>query len=244
MALEKNLFAVAPKLFTADGGSAGKIEVANACDFKVKQRVKVSGTALPQLDLEVKRVIGLTEMYLGPITGPISDRTDLSAYTTAASSFIYAIEQKRPSIPFEEFTRAVYEEEPVVAKRVVLVDDCGDKYNTANPLPVSATVNVTAGSKPGTHTIFNELVASANTEVSVILPANTEKITIMARTNRASKIQYSFVSGESGTKFITITPGVRKEINDIGLTGATPLYFQLSLVEAGGTIVEIETWSL
>ena len=87
MALEKNLFAVAPKLFTADGGSAGKVLVANACDFKVKQRVKVSGTALPQLDLEVKRVIGDSEMYLGPVSGPISDRTDLSAYTTAGEVF-------------------------------------------------------------------------------------------------------------------------------------------------------------
>ena len=136
MALEKNLFAIAPRLFTANGEVAGKVTVPNACDFKVKQKVKVSGTALPQLDLEVKRVISDTEMFLGPQSPPISDRSDLSAYTTAASPFVYAIEQKRPSIPFEESTRAVYEEEPTVAWRNILVDKCGDFYSPENPFPV------------------------------------------------------------------------------------------------------------
>ena len=136
MALEKNLFAIAPVLFTTDGGADGKVTLANACNFKVKQKVKVAGTGLELLDLEVKRIINDSEMYLGPQTGPISDRTDLSAYTTAASSFVYAIEQKRPSIPFEESTRAVYEEEPTVAYRSILVDKCGDFYATDNPLPV------------------------------------------------------------------------------------------------------------
>jgi hypothetical protein len=75
-------------------------------------------------------------MYLGPISGPISDRTDLSAYTVATSSFVYAIEQKRPSIPFEELTRAVYEEEPTVAYRNVLVDKLGKFYAEDNPLSV------------------------------------------------------------------------------------------------------------
>lgn len=136
MALEKSLFAVSPQLFTSDGTEDGRITITGACELlKVKQKVKVSGTALDQLDLEVKRVVGDT-VHLGPQGGPISDRTDLSAYTTAAASFIYAIEQKRPSIPFEEYMRAVYAEEPTVATRVFNVDECGNPYTVDNPFPV------------------------------------------------------------------------------------------------------------
>ena len=40
-----------------------------------------------------------------------------------------ANEQKRPSVPSEEITRAVYEEEPVVAYRVIGVDQYGNTVN-------------------------------------------------------------------------------------------------------------------
>jgi hypothetical protein len=244
--IEKRWKAVPSQLFIADGTTDGKILIASsACHlFKVKQQVVLKSSTIPSHDtLEIKRIID-GAIYVGLKSENIDSRYNLSAYLVADGASIEAIEQKRSSVPFEEFTRAEYEEEPVVAKRVILVDECGDKYTEDNRLPVNATVNVTAGSKPGTHTIFNKLVTAANTEVFVLLPPNTEKITIMARSNKAVRIQYTFTSGESGTKFITITPGVRKEINDIGLIGATPLYFQLSLTEVGGTIVEIETWNI
>ena len=136
MALEKRLFAVAPKLFTADAGADGKVTISNASDFKVKQKVNVSGTALDQLQLEVKRIISDTVIFLGPETDPITSRTDLSAYTVAAASFIFAGEQRRPSIPFEESTRAVYEEEPTVAWRTMQVDKLGNPFGPDNPLSV------------------------------------------------------------------------------------------------------------
>jgi len=241
---EKRWAAVPPQLFIADGTTNGEIQiVGSACHFfKVKQQVYLSATSLPNLDkIEIKKIVNGV-ITVGPCAGSIHATVDVSAYTTALGATITANEQKRSSVPFEEFTRAEYEEEPVVAKRVILVDECGNKYNESNPLPVEATVNLTA-SNPSNHTIFNKLVTTANTEVSVILPAKTEKITIMTRSNRGIRLQYSFTLGESGTKFITVMPGVRKEINDIGLLIATPLYFQLSLTEVGGTIVEIETWN-
>lgn len=242
---EKRWAAVPPQLFIADGAANGTVKVtAVACKlFKVKQKVIISAATLPNLDqIEIKKILDDNTIIIGPQSANIHTYTDLSAYTTALGAFIFANEQHRSSIPFEEVNRATYEEEPTVAERVILVDECGDKYNDTNRLPVEATVNLTA-SKPNTHTIFNKLVATAATEVSVLLPDKTEIITIMVRSNKASKLQYSFVSGESGTKFITVMPGVRKEISNIGLSGLTPLYFQLSLVESGGTIVEIETWN-
>jgi len=240
---EKRLAAVPPQAFIADGTDRGIITLADTRFFKVKQQVILMASALPNLDaIEVKKVISPTQIMVGP-TGPdINKYQDVSAYTTAALSFIFANEQKRPSIPFEESTRAVYEEEPVVALRVIPVDEYGDKYNSGNRFPVDAIVNFTA-SQPSVHTIFNKLVTTANSEVSVILPNKTEIFTIMVRSNKAIKLQYSFTVGESGTKFITVNPGVRKEVSGVGLVGATPLYFQLSSTEVGGTIVEVETWN-
>ena len=65
----------------------------------------------------------------------------------------------------------------------------------------------------------------------------------MVRSNKAIRLQYTFTANESGTKFITVMPGVRKEINNVSIIGPTSLYFQLNSVENSGTIVEIETWS-
>lgn len=143
---EKRFKAVPPQFFTSDGDIYGKITVAaDACGlFKVKQQVVITANTLPNLNLEIKRIDGPNIIYLGPHPGNINDRTDMSAYTVALSSAIYAIEQPRTSVPEEQVERLTYEEEPTVARRVVIVDQCGDKVNTDNPLPVTidGTVNI------------------------------------------------------------------------------------------------------
>lgn len=239
---EKRLAAVAPQAFIADGTDRGAITVADTRLFKVKQQVSLMASALPNLALEVKKILSPTLLIVGPCGPDINKTEDVSAYTVAALSFIFANEQKRPSIPLEEFMRAVYEEEPTVAIRSMLVDKYGYDYTATNRLPVEATVNLTA-SKPSNHTIFNKLVTAANTEVSVILPDKTEIFTIMVRSNKAIRLQYSFIMGDSNVNFITIMPGNRKEVSGVGFSGIKPIYFQLSSVDPGGTIVEIETWN-
>lgn len=134
--LEKRFIAVPPQLFTADGNVNGQVEVADTSLFKVKQQVVVTAAGQINLELEIKRIDSPTTMYVGPKTGNIDSRIDLTGYTVTATAFIFANEQKRPSIPSEEFNRAVYEEEPVVAVRTILVDKLGDKYSINNPLPV------------------------------------------------------------------------------------------------------------
>lgn len=135
--LEKRFVAIAPQFFTADGQANGTITVADTRLFKVKQEIVIAATTLPNLDnLEVKRINSATQLIVGPRGANINATQDVSAYTTALGANIFANEQKRPSIPFEEFTRAVYEEEPTVANRTVLVDALGNKYATDNPLPV------------------------------------------------------------------------------------------------------------
>ncbi len=141
--LEKRLVAVSPQSFTANGGADGLITVSDTGLFKVKQEVIVTADMLQNIDsIEIKRISSATEMFIGPKGGNINARTNISAYTVALNAKISANEQKRPSIPFEEFTRAVYEEEPTVAQRSVLVDKYGNKYDDSNPLPVNASVSI------------------------------------------------------------------------------------------------------
>ena len=135
--LEKRLIAVSPQSFIADGGSDGLISVNDTSLFKVKQEVIITATSLPTLDqIEIKRIINSNVMFVGPKGGNIDSRINVSAYTLILSAKISANEQKRPSIPFEEYTRAVYDEEPIVADRVVSVDKHGQYYTVDNPLPV------------------------------------------------------------------------------------------------------------
>ncbi len=242
MALEKKLFAIAPQLFLADGGAAGKVTVTDACLFKVKQKVEVAGTALPQLNLEVKRVISNTEMFLGKIGQPISDRADLSLYTTAAASFVFTAEQKRPSIPFEESTRAVYEEEPTVAFRNFLVDKLGKGYSVDNPFPVQlsdgsiniGTVNAELevqlshqDNVPDAGDIADSVQIGDGTEILQILPdgsiGTTPVIPSTATPTTESPVATSEVeiSPIAGQTFIILSPTTAGDYHFRLATGVT-----------------------
>ena len=86
-------------------------------------------------------------------------------------------------------------------------------------------------------TITNLSVPAANTEVSHALQAGVKQIYIQNRGD--ARTRFAFVSGESGTKFVTLFPGVAWHVSDILLTGAT-LYIQCNKVSQ---IVEIMEWS-
>jgi len=175
--LEKRFPVVPPQAFTANGTANGVITIPDTTLFKVKQDVFIAGAALPTLDkLEVKNVLSRTQMVIGPDGGAMNLTTDLSLYTTAANSVVFCpAEQKRPAINQDEYERAVYEEEPIVAKRVILVDDLGNKYTQANPLPVDATV-------------------------SVVVPPVTVDLDAMTPPNRPDPDNVLIVGSEDGTK--------------------------------------------
>jgi hypothetical protein len=137
--LEKRLSAVAPQSFTSNGTTDGIVTVADTRPFRVKQEVILTANTLPNLDsIEVKRVISSTQLAVGPQKGNIDARADVSAYTVALGGAIRANEQKRPSVPVEEINRAVYEEEPIVAQRVIPVDELGKLRDKDNPAPTKS----------------------------------------------------------------------------------------------------------
>jgi hypothetical protein len=197
MSLEKRFAAVSAQVFTANGGTNGSISIADTRLFKVKQHVVISATGQINLELEVKKVIGPTSMIVGPITGSINTFTDLSAYTTATTASVFANEQRRPTITADDFERAVYEEEPIVAKRVILVDEFGNKYDTENPLPTDATL---VGQTASTNAVTS---VSASTSNQTLLAANTSRIGATVY-NDSSEILYLKLGVIASTTSFTV----------------------------------------
>jgi hypothetical protein len=227
--LEKRLAAVAPQLFTANGDANGNIIIAtDACLlFKVKQKVFVAATGQPLLNLEIKEISNGT-IQVGPIgnaglpagaNGPPSKqavpksillRTNLTSYTVASGANIFADEQGRPKIDFGEAQRAMFEEEPAVAMRSILVDDCGDKYNSTNPLPVAFDGTISIGEveiKGSPSGVLLDVNSDGSINVNVVnsTPTSTPGVSVFYQ-------EVSSVASGATTPIITFTtlsPGFR-----------------------------------
>jgi hypothetical protein len=137
MAIEKKWEEVPQQLFTADGTVNGIITVASVAGYFVKQMISIQSLTQPPQRLQIKRVLSPTKIKVGPSDKSIKTETDVSLYLVSEGSVIYAAEQERTHIPTEEHERAVYAEEPIVAKRVISVDEFGRYWNYNNPFPVS-----------------------------------------------------------------------------------------------------------
>ena len=130
--LEKRWKAIPPQTFVSSGSATGQITVVDATLFRVKQTIVISADTIPSRDdLEVKRVLDETTLLIGPKSGNIDSREDLSAYVAGANPIIYTNEQLRSKIPEQEVERLTYEEEPYVARRVIVVDKLGRPVNMA-----------------------------------------------------------------------------------------------------------------
>jgi hypothetical protein len=138
MFIEKKRKGISPRLFTANGNANGLVTVADAKDFFVKQRVQIKSNTQPVKEFEIKRFVTNNSFKVGPVGASISTYSDLSQYLVADNATISAPEQDRPGIKPDEIRRATYAEEPVVANRVIMVDEFGNYYNSNNPLPINA----------------------------------------------------------------------------------------------------------
>jgi hypothetical protein len=118
-----------------DGAADGLITISSTKKFKVKSSVVISATSLPNLTLEIKRVIDKTTFLVGPV-GSINLRSDLSLYTVLLSASVTHYEQDRPKVPIDDQHRASWEAEPTLARRSILVDEWGEFYDPSNPLSV------------------------------------------------------------------------------------------------------------
>ncbi len=131
--LEKYWKEIPSQLFTNIGTSDGIVTVASTTSFKIRQFVVILNPSLPSAAGEIKAILSETQLAIGPQgTGP-NMRIDLSGYGTNSS--ISAPEQPRPPIATQDIERFTYEEEPVVARRTVPVDDTGNLLKFVRSAP-------------------------------------------------------------------------------------------------------------
>lgn len=239
MGFERLWAAISPITFTADGGADGSVTIPDVCGFKVKQTVVISAVSLPELVLEVKRVVSPTKLILGPkvTTGKMIARQNLSAYTTALLANIRAEEQPKAKILPNDIIQAAYEQEPTLALRTIGVDCVGDPWSADNPFPISGTIVVSDG-EPTEQEIQNVLFTLADTEYTITLPDNTKRYQIRVR-NDSSKGKIAFVLGETSTNYWTLTRGTVVDSYSMKLPINSKIYMQL---DKPNQTVEVMAW--
>lgn len=146
MANERKWGPVAPKLITADGGQFGLIQV-DCSGFKVKQLVTLKSNSLPQTQYQVKAVLNKNQMIVGLVSNKVGkdQGTNLTQWLVADAAEIGAVEQQKSVIPDKDHYEAIYEQEPTVADRVVMVDEFGEIYSDENPLPIAFDGTISVG---------------------------------------------------------------------------------------------------
>lgn len=89
--------------------------------------------------------------------------------------------------------------------------------------------------------ITNVSVPLAATEVAIALPANTKRFLIRARkvSNAYPQIQLAYISGDSGTIYLTVPGGAYYSEGEIDAPSLT-LYIQSN---TPATIIEIVSWT-
>lgn len=127
-------------------------------------------------------------------------------------------------------------EDQADARRVVLVDKCGEFIDSGNRLPVDAIVHL--GSGADEPTIFNVNAALADTEYSQLLPDKTKHFMIKVRNNDAI-MKLAFIAGDTSIKYVSVGYGNSYFIGDVEVTGMI-IYFQTN---KPGKVIEILTWS-
>jgi hypothetical protein len=133
---EKKWDAVPNQSILANGGTEGQIVVPDSTLFRVKQKVFLKSDAQQSRNLVINGISKTGVLRLGKLGGAITDSEDLSDFLTADNAIIWAERQDRSTITPNDYERAVYDEEPVMAKRVTQVDPMGNKYSVTNPMPV------------------------------------------------------------------------------------------------------------
>lgn len=119
-----------------------KVTVATTAGIKVKQDATLSKPGQEPLEFEVKRVLNRTELLLG---NKGQGQPAVSGITQFDGGTLIINEQSRNKLGDSPILRAVYEEEPTIAIRTVMVDQFGEKYSDTNRLPVAIDGDINIG---------------------------------------------------------------------------------------------------
>ena len=146
------------------------ITVPDTCNLKVKQKVILSKTGLDPGEFEIKRVMSRTTLMVGPVGKNIRKVSEAEQYNGGSLS---VSEQSRNVLGDAPIIRAVYDEEPTLALRNIMVDKYGDYFNKDNPFPVTVVAAPTYFTT--TKNVFGEQTSVASSSsvniVSYTVPA-------------------------------------------------------------------------
>lgn len=235
MANEKTWSTVPPQAFTANGGAIGQVQVADTAGFRVKALVTISAPGLPSINLQVKRVVNNTDLFVGDPAKPINNHAvDLSAYTVAGSAQITQFEQDKTKLRPDDMDQATYETDPIVAWRTLNVDQYGNPYSAQNPMPfafdgtikvgdvevVGPTGNVLKPNQDGslnvnvveTPVAGNVVKSRFNTASAVPTGILTSILTYTVPFATTAVLQKITVSGENIAKFTILLNGVVMDV--------------------------------
>jgi hypothetical protein len=230
MIFEKKWPDVAPRAFTSNGTAQGLVTLTSTKGFYVKQLVVLKAAGFQDKQLQIKRIISSTQMFLGSPDKGINHREDLSGYLLALTPFVYAVVQDRPSIAPADYERAVYAEEPIVAKRVVGVDEFGNYYNKDNPYPVFDIDQ----DNTFEHKVLN-ININANTDTPINLPNNISRFIIKQRNGRGP---LKILDPYNPNNFYTIERGMEYRVDAIKV----PNSYTINVNSAQDGTVEVICW--
>lgn len=104
-------------------------------------------------------------------------------------------------------------------------------------MAITSTTSIAKIERSTANEIYNLSTPLANTEYSQALNDNVKQLLIRVR--GVAEAKFSFVSGESLTKYITIPAGTTYSASNLNLTSAT-LYINVS---KSSQVVEIQEWT-
>lgn len=146
--IERKWLAVTATPLTSDGSTIGVVTVADTAGFYTKQQVFLASSTKTATSYQVQEVVSKTKLVLGPI-GPKVGRnnfSDLSGYLVSDGCALAAPEQdKGANPPDKDHYSAIYASDPIVADRVIFVDQYGKYYGEGNPLPIAFDGTIALG---------------------------------------------------------------------------------------------------
>lgn len=233
MAYERHWEEAPERPISSDGGVDGSVTLSDLSGFYVKQQVTLKSNAVTSRVYQVKKIdVYNSKIFLGDVGKPIGQLSDLSDFTLADSATIKAEKQPKNTVPKDDQAQGTYETEPVVARRVVLVDEKGQKYTDDNPLPTSATL--VGDSTPVEVLVLNIPLASANTDYTVAFPSNIHQFQLQIRDGKGPLRIYDTPSGP----YYTVSRGSYYKSEIIRNTTLS-LTVQSSL---GSSVLEVLCW--
>lgn len=200
-----------PVALTANGDQFGNLQLVSTSGFRVKQVVTLSNNS-GHIQVQVKKVTSSTALVVGNWDNKITKYgiVDASSYTVASNSKLSAGEQPKNNIPESDHYTAIYEADPVVADRVIQVDQFGNFITPENPLPTTFDGTITVGDVEIKGPSGNFLDPNADGSVNAInigalVPVKFDEIDLTNVTIAGQTVPSVVVYKSSGNVVATLT---------------------------------------